>query len=269
MGLVQDSKQFVKDAWNAVDEVGGDIPPNKNLANLPEGIASVPTGPVSPKSLEQLKRLIDQGREIAVGAEIPDTWNGNDNPLIVAQNLNPTNNSSYSGAVGVILIRKYVDPISQRFSPIGSSGVDYTTSMVRDYLDNDYLSSCSDDLRGMLSNINVPYYNGSAVTQLSSKWFLMSDYEVCSNRSAAATGSNVEGIMWQYWKDQTGLSAPNSGANDGRILRDNTNTARPSWLRTRYNNASSVCNTSNNGSVNFNDAVTYLGVLPACFIGKD
>lgn len=272
MGLVQDSEQFVRNAWNAVDEMGGDIPPNKNLANLPEGIASIPTGPAVPKSLEQLKEMINRGREIAVGSEISDTWNGSSNPLIVAQKLDSSNNASYGGAIGYILVRKYVDPNNKQ---IIASPVTYEQSDVPNYLNNAYFNSCSNELKKILSSITISIVDKNwSINNLSDqKFFLMSVTELygVEELTSVTTNNKTVGIPFEYWKSKTGLSSPSSSANQGRIVYTSTNTVARTWTRSNTGWGSStfkylgadggIYDTQPNASTN--------GFLPACFIGKD
>lgn len=266
MGLVQDTATFIKDAWDAVEEMGGDVPAGgKNLANLAAGIASIPTGP----SLKGLKKALQDGiapTQFPVGMEIPDTWSGNDNPLIVTQYLNSSNNSSYGGVEGVILIRKFIEPISQQF---GSSNV-YTNSLIKTFLETDYVNNCSDELKTLISNISIEYdpYSSPSTKLPNQKWFLMSAREVCN---AGAASSVAEGIMWDYWKQKTGLSAIDNinTPNTGRIMKDRNGTPQNFWIRSYGGNTSELAVAGTNGSV-YSSAPGYAyGVLPACFIGKD
>lgn len=242
---------------------GVEVPEDVMIEDLPEYIAQIGTGeswdPENP-TLEGLKYAINNDIDVAVGTEIPDTYDGNDNPLIVAQKLDSSNNSAYDGALGVILIRKYVEPISQEF---GSSS-DYNASVIKNFLDTTCYDNCSDSLKTVAADINIPYYNGSSMTTVTGKLFPMSAYEVCNQGN-----NDTEGIMWDLWKQKTGLSSPDamSANNSGRIMRDRDGTARNVWLRTRYS-SSRVCNVYTGGSVGTTTLNYNFGVLPACFIAK-
>lgn len=194
-----------------------------------------------------------------VGTEIEDTYDGHSNPLIVAQYLDSSNNSRYSGAEGVILIRKYVETVSQVFG----NSVDYPTSIVKSFLEETYYNS-SDKVKSVISNINIQYNNGSSIISVPSKWFLMSAYEVCNKGNGT-----YEGIMWEFWKQKTGLAAPDNfyTANSGRIVRDRNGTARPIWLRSR-NASTNVCIITDSGLVFASLPSNGEGILPACFIAK-
>lgn len=224
----------------------------------------VPASGSSPSSasLTTLKSALADGTakdKFPAGTEIPDTYAGNDNPLIVAQYLDSTNNSSYNGAEGVILVRKYIEPVSQVFG----SSVDYTISQLAHLLNVEYLNNCSDELKGLISLIDIPYYDGSTMTNQTARWFSMSDAEVMSNKAQA-----VEGIGWQYWKSQTGLSSPDNAVNGGRILKNRDGTAQNVWLRSRYS-SSYMCVVGTDGSVLYTSSSNSRGVLPACFISKN
>lgn len=237
---------------------GVDVPETAKIEDYPDYIAQIAGGsgswdPSNP-TLEGLKYAIDSDIDVAIGTEIPDKWNGNDNPLIVAQLLDSSNNSSYGGAEGVILVRKYVEPTAQAFG----TSVDYSTSTIRELLNSTYLENCSNSLKTMLSSITIPY-NGS--TMSGDKWFVMSAKEI------GGVSSPNEGKFWAYWQDKTDLSAPSINANAGRVVYDREGTARSAWLRTRYTN-STIYHMKMDGGVNYNNPSANHGVLPACFIAK-
>lgn len=253
-----------KSAYDKIDEMGGELPANKNLQNLAEAIRSIPTGP----SLKGLKRALDNGtaqQDYPIGTTLEDEYNGQSNPLIVAQHLDSSNNSTYDGAEGVILIRKFVEPTSQIFGVNNASSL-YNVSTIKGFLDTDYLDKCSDTLKSLLSEIAIQYYNGSSTTLIgNNKFFLMSDTEI--NSRVAVAG--IEGFAWKYWKDITGLSAASSAANSGRIVKDRNGNAVNTWLRTRYDQNYNALYIYTNGGINGRSTTTEYGVLPACFIGKD
>lgn len=226
------------------------------------------TAAIEPGSLDDLKQHLSNGTaevNFPIGTEIPDVYNSNSNPLIVAQYLNSSNNSSYGGAEGVVLVRKYVDPISQEFNP-GRNAV-YSPSTIKTFLDTTYLNNCSDSIKFNIDNINIPYYNGSTMTTVSSKWFLMSAYEMCNQGKMGAQG--YEGIMWDYWKQKTGLTSPDAmySAKSGRIVRGLNGSAQSYWLRSWFS-SEGPCAMSSSGDVATGYSSYTYGVLPACFIAK-
>lgn len=216
-----------------------------------------------PLTLSGLKAALNDGTAQAkypVGAEIPDTYDGQDNPLIVAQYLDSANNSGYNEAEGVILIRKFVEPTDQVFG----ANVDYSVSAIKNFLDTTYLDNCSDILKSIISPIAIPYYNGSGIVPLpDQKWFLMSDREVQSNLI-----SQSEGFGWNYWIEKTGFTSPSTAANVGRVMKDRAGSGQNVWLRSRYQ-AGRECIVVNTGLVDASATNVARGVLPACFIGKD
>lgn len=224
------------------------------------GILPPPEWDVDNPTLEGLNAAVKAGNYVAfpVGTEIPDTYDGQSNPLIVAQYLDNSNNSSYGGAEGVILVRKYVEPTSQTFN----ISPNYIESDISIFLNGTYLNNCSTNLKSILSQISIPYYDGNSMSPISTNWFLMSSAEMMSNR-----GYSGEGIAWQYWKDKTGLTSPDYTANAGRIMTDFNGIAQGLWLRSRYNE-SSVCYTTDAGLISYSIPTNSFGVLPACFISK-
>lgn len=211
-------------------------------------------------TLDGLKAAMQAGDYSAfpAGTEIPDEYAGNSNPLIVAQYLNSSNNSAYGGAEGVILVRKYVEPLS------AFGDADYPSSTVKNILDTTYYNNCSEMVKNSISEIQVPWYNGSSVQSLVSKWFLPSGVEFGGTYNAG------EGVFWDYYKSKTGLSTPSNAANNGRIQYDRSNTALAVWIRSRQ--STSVTYTmANDGSIAYYSyqGGTTRGILPACFISKN
>lgn len=255
--------QHVKDVYDVLDEKGADIPENKNVENLAETILSISAS--ATPTLSSLKKALDKGNapeKYPIGTEIEDTYDGNSNPLIVAQYLDGSNNSNYGGVVGVILIRKYVEPISQQFG----TNIYYDQSTVKNFLDTTYYNNCSEEIKSVISDINVTCRtSGSSSTSIESKWFLMGCCEV------GGTYYPEEGIFWDYWKQKTGLSTASNTANSGRIVNGMNGNAVGWWLRSYGSNSPYVCLVSNNGTMTSGYAQYNAsnGVLPACFIAKD
>lgn len=239
---------------------GVDVPEDVMIEDLPDYIAQIEVGgsswdPDNP-TLEGLKYAIDNDIDVAIGTEIPDVYDGNDNPLIVAQKLDSSNNSSYGGAEGVILVRKYVEPTSQGWG--GTSATSYGASAVKSFLDTTYYDNSSAEIKNLISPITLKVL-GSTLTN--NKWFAMSTIEL------GFYFLNVsEGIFFDYWKDKTGLSSPNDNSNAGRILRSRDGVARNTWMRTVYQGFPRYVNT--NGENNNASVIGNMGILPACFIAK-
>lgn len=225
---VRSMASHLRAAYASVATRGGDLPAQLNLANLAAGVESIPTGPVAPKSLAELKAALKAGRAIAVGAEIPDTYNGNSNPLIVYQQLDNSNNSAYGGAAGVLLGRKYIEPVEQVFS-LSNNGL-YNSATIRNFLQTTYYENCSDELKSIINDINISWWNGSSMLSITSKWFLLSNVELCMG-----SGNNNEGMMLDYWKQKTGQTSPqfSGDRNYGRTLADRNGTVKQYWTRTK------------------------------------
>lgn len=99
-----------------LEELGATMPEHKNLENLGATIDSLAS--YEPGSLPDFKRHLDDGTAqdaFPVGTEIPDTWDGKDNPLIVGTYQYHTNDDGeLFMAAG--LLRKFVEPSSSRAS---------------------------------------------------------------------------------------------------------------------------------------------------------
>lgn len=255
-----DAKAAIK---AAIIEKGVDVPDTEKLDIYYEYIDQITGGsswdPSNP-TLDGLKDAIKNGETIQPGTEIPDIFNGKDNPLIVAQNLDSSNNSAYGGAEGVILVRKYIDPESARFGS-GSTDSVYGNSAIYKYLNGDYLDNCSDSLRQIISELSVPVSDGSSITQVSGKFHLMSGIEIGS------TYNTGEGFMWDLWKTKTGLASANNGSNDGRVMTNASGSKFYWWVRSRQASNKVWCTTSTGAFTNPAPTTNY-GVLPICFISK-
>lgn len=257
---INNAKQAIK---TAIGAKGVEVPDTELISTYHTYIDQIKvSSPVT-----DFKAAVNAGTaqtDYPVGTEISDTYDGNDNPLIVAQYLDSTNNSAYGGAEGAILIRKFVEPTSLAFG----DSVDYETSAIRTLLNTTYYNNCSDDLKSVLSNISVPYYNGSSMTTVTDRVFLMSTYEVCNQGQGAAY---YEGAMWDYWKQKTGLSLPDAVEvnNDGRIMESRDGDAERVWLRSR--SSSTVVYLVNvRGAINSSrPSYSTSSVLPAFFIAKE
>lgn len=175
-------------------------------------------------TIEGVKNAVDAGDFTAfpVGTEIPDTWNGKENPLIVGTYRIVEQNGKRYRAVG--LTRKYADLKGQVFG----STADYSVSSILSYLNSTYLNNCSDSLKNAISEVKVPWYNGSQIIYVSGKVHIPSGVEL------VGTYNPGEGEAWEYWKNKTGLSAANNGANSGRIMRGLSNETAYLWTRSRY-----------------------------------
>lgn len=240
---------------------GVEVPDDAKIEEYADYIRQIEGGgswdPSNP-DLDALIAAIRSGQDIPVGSEAPDKWDDGDAPVIVAQKLDSTNNQNYGGADGYILIRKYAAPLAP--FTFGTS-VNYETSAIRTYLETTYLDKCSSSIKSALSKIKIPYYNGSSMLQIESGFFLMGIGEVCGDYTS-------EGIIWDYWKNVTGLAAPGRGANQGRIPRSSTGAVQYVWLRSRLGD-SYVGGIAYDGSIiQVVPSNTAVGIFPAFFIAK-
>lgn len=259
---IRDAKVAIR---QAIIDKGVDVPETELMDTYHEYIDQIsgrPSGPTGDGTFADLTLALstdNPAKYYPIGTEIPDTYNGNDNPLIVAQYLDSTNNSAYGGAEGVILVRKYVEPVSVQWS---SSKYDslYANSGIASYLATTYLDNCSDEIKDLLSDITIQcYYNANKTV----KWFLMSHTEIMSS-----LGNGTQGIAWDLWKQRTGLSSPSFSQNSGRVIKNLSDTAVVWWLRSYSSGV--ICTAANGASTYVEDPRNPIaGVLPACFVSKD
>lgn len=231
----------------------------------PACFIAVPSDEPEGSAIAQFKASVNAGTastDFPIGTEIEDTYGGESNPLIVAQYLDSSNNSVYSGAEGAILIRKYA--VAQ--SVYGSED-NYDTSTVKNYLSNDYYTGCSTDLQNAMNLISLPSsYGSNQLSTVQAKAFLMSENEIGSKGAVNWSTGN----MFDYWKEKTGLSTPGAWntANAGRIVKNTSGTNVECWLRGGYNSTYAFVVTAT-GAVTGAMPTGSKWVLPAHFIGKE
>lgn len=208
-------------------------------------------------TLSGLKSALNKGiaeTDYPIGTEIPDTYTGNDNPLIVGIYEN------IDGKTRVGLVRKYIEPISQVFG----SSVDYPSSDIFAFLNSVYFENCSDELKPLVSETELPYYNGTTSINVSGKWHLLSVTNVLGVEQA------TEGNAWAYWKNVTGLSSASNSGNTGRIRYGRDGASQIWWLRSQYSKdrAYYIATSGGVGATNGQPGSAY-GVLPICYIIQD
>lgn len=255
---------------SAITEMGVEVPNKTPFRKYSELIGDITTTP----TLDSLKKALNNGtamKKFPVMTEIPDIYDGNENPLFIAQYLTATNNSSYGNAEGVILLRKFVEPVSQTYG----ANAQYEQSTIKSLLDNAYFNKCSDELKSVISEIDIPYYNLSAdtVVNLRSKLFLPSATELCGY---PGTGIKIyEGIGWEYFVNKTGLlpigpnneNYSNNNDNSGRIMSGRDGINYNIWLRSRANHSNVMYVTTNGAIKNVGPTAKY-GIIHACFMAK-
>lgn len=257
-------ENHIKEAYVALEENNYYLPEQKNAENLAKTIRREFKPPYDPSNptLEGIKNALLAGdyEAFPIGTEIPDTWNGNNNPLIVGTytTIQCTDGESRK-AVG--LVRKWIEPTVQRWG----NNNNYATSSILNYLNNTYLTYCSETLKSIIREVYVKWSNGTSVIDVAGKWHLFSGIELYGTYNAG------EGTVWEYWKKSTGLSSPNNNSNSGRSRQGRDGKNYVWWTRSR-NGASNINNVVLDGYVGVLDSGRYddsLGVLPHCYIVAD
>lgn len=260
---IQTTRDYLSASYDVVEELGGTIPEHKNMANLASAIDSIPTAPEGlATTLYALRAQLKAGtaiKESPVGTEIPDTWNGISNPLIVGHySTIQTADGQLKPCVG--LLRKFVDPTDNIFG--GSAN--YPNSDIYNYLQTTYLNLCSGDVKNNIASVKIPYLqNANALMEVESKWFIFSNTEVlCQTKNRIA-----EGEAWDIWKQRMGISQPTdlTVSNAGRIVKNTS--GRNAWWWTRsYHSNNTVFRTDTGGTIHGDGAlITYNSGILAGF----
>lgn len=207
------------------------------------------------KTLAELKAAIDTGNlsDFPIGMEIEDQYDGESNPLVIAQILDETNNEAYGGAEGVILMRKYLQPDSKVYGPNGK----YNESTIAPYLNDEYLSACSTELQSVVSDITIQYgdYQATPLGTMTTKVFLPSYDEIVATINGKGSGS-----LWDYWKFS-------GGSNVVHIAYAIDGAAKTWWTRSRTSQYQ-VRGFDRNGSIISPTTTSAAGVRASFFVGK-
>lgn len=276
MGLIQDTETHIRECYEAIYEMGGELPAEKNLANLADAIGSKrqeeTPEPGAPITLAELKEMLNAGQEIITGSIAADVYNSISNPLIVVKcGQVPLSNGSTK--LGVYLQRSFITDVGQVWDQ--SDNTNYATSDVAKFLGGTYLTRCSAELRNMIVEVRVPTVTNSGATIINAKFFLPSVEEIYGDPAAQdGPGVGKEGSYFPYWKEQTGFSSPSNAATNGRAVPVNSSSGNAGgwWLRTRYSSAPNFAwwvpsngATGGLGTIRANS----VGVLPVCAITAD
>lgn len=207
-------------------------------------------------TVSKLKETLNKGIAelyFPVGTEISDTYNDTNSPLIVGTY------QTIDGKLAVGLVRKYATSSTQTYG----NDANYRTSQVFEFLNNEYLGKCSEELRGAISTSQVPWYDGSSMQQVPGKWHLLSGIEVYG------TDNSGEGEPWIYFKNRSTLAQPGNGADSGRAVTRDSGATTNYYLRTRTSNTSveSVASTGAITSITVPSQTRSL--LPICYIIQD
>ncbi len=232
------------------------LPENKNIQNI------VPTlrGDFAPQiSFAALKQALINGTAptvFPIGTEIPDIYDGVQNPQIVGTYQTLVVNNKEVAACG--LVRKNFVGAQRAWGQAGF----YQDSSIFGWLNGQYLAACSADLKANVSEVGVPTYKTNQIVSVSGTMHLLSGIEV------GGTYNLGEGQFWELWQQRTGLSSPNVAVNTGRKISEvGTLVVQPWWLRSQGPISGQIYNVTDEGAVivGYNDRVG-IYVLPICWI---
>lgn len=256
----------------AIGEKGVEVPDAALISDYHTYIDQINSAPaIDPDNptLAALKLALatnDPSSYYPIGTEIPDTWDGNDNPLIVAQ-YTSIRLSDGSQKPGAYLVRKFASETAMAW---GTAGYSASNSLIA-YLAGTYLNRCSQEVKDNIAEIDVWYANrfsgADSGQYVSSKFFCMSCTEVLIN---PAVSTQVEGEPWDYWKQKTGLSSASDSHNTGRIAKTASGSSAQYWLRTNFNSSYQyVVNAQ--GGMGYTAPSVNIGInlLPACAVVAD
>lgn len=197
----------------------------------------------------------DPAATFPVNTQIDDYTNGSYDPWLIGHYGTQYGDSE---TTGVYLYRKYVHPVDMAWG----TGDSYADSDINTYLNGTYFNSCSDAIKNAVAEIELPLVNGTTPA----KMWLMSAAEVMGMSTGYAGG-----VAWDGWKARTGLSAPSTQPNAGRVMAKGeiVNGSGDAWrLRTEMENNSGEASVTFDGAIRGITSNVEAGIVPACFIPK-
>lgn len=224
---------------------------------VPACFVPKPSYDPSNPTLAGLKAAIDAGDYAAfpVETKIPDTYNSEPIEWVVG-NYGTASMADGSTSEGVYLYKDKALSVTQTFGP----NVYYDDSTINTYLNETYLSGCSETFKNIVSEISVFVYNERTVD---AKLWLMSIVEILG--ADPVTGN--PDVHWKSWEERTGLTTGSRSANNGRIMHNESGAAAYWWTRS-LNSTSTVSFVSADGSITYAQPNGQASVVPACFIAK-
>lgn len=252
---LQEVRSTKREIASAIEEMGVDVPAKttfREYANLIGDIVTTPT-------LKGLKKALQNGsapEKYPVGTTLPDTYADYDSPWTVMDYAQATlaDNTVNNGAY---LVRLIAEPNS-----IFGQNANYGNSTVNTFLNSEYLTKCTSDFRDLVTEIKVPFFDGTIDTTTNAKCWLLSATEIMNQGR-----NHIEGFGFELWKQRTGLSSPDGlGANNaGRIMRNRDGVAQLWWTRSWYNSSNLVAVNTNGGTGSSTPPTSY-GLVVACFL---
>lgn len=244
--------EALKTAHTYFDEQVGLI-----LSDLDTGNgASGPYDPNNP-TLSGLKKALaaENYNVFPIGTKVLDSSDA-ENPWVVAH-YGSAKDANNEEVRGVYLIKKYALSDSLAFASAKKS--DYSTSTIKDYLTNTYYPALPEEWKESITEIKIPYYNGSTLITLNEKVWLMSVTELYG------VNQEEEGEAFQYWKNKTDLASAKNETSL-RIIQDKTGEGVNVWTRSRYNSETVYGNDKTGSIRQFTGTTSPQFILPACFI---
>lgn len=218
---IQAADQYLKAAWQAIDDRSGVLPAELNMKNLSEAILSIHGGVGDLGKFQRDLRLdyAAAQEKYPVGTEFEDEWDGTSAPLIIVnyQKVQATDGELKDG---VILQRRY--PTEKAFA----SNSTYPTGLneLSAYLNSEYYEKSSEMVKSVIQEVTatVDQFSGEVLGHINSKWFAPTSVNICFTSGQTGTAN----VNFTYWLNFTGGNI-NSMDVAGRIVRTQEGVAVP------------------------------------------
>lgn len=197
---IQAAEQYLKAAWQAIDDRSGVLPAELNMKNLSEAILSIHGGVGDLGKFQRDLRLdyAAAQEKYPVGTEFEDEWDGTSAPLIIVnyQKVQATDGELKDG---VILQRRY--PTEKVFV----SGSTYPTGFneLSAYLNSEYYEKSSEMVKSVAQEVTVPidiFISNAVGGHINGKWFAPTSANVCFVSGQTETTN----VNFAYWLNLTG-----------------------------------------------------------------
>lgn len=266
--------QHTAEAYGAIEAGGGAFTGEKNLANLATAIGTIkvilPYDPANPQ-LSDIKAVLNSDDPTSIypiGTEIPDTYDGESNPWIVAH-YGMAIDANDNNLTGVFLFRKFATTDKVAYSS-PSLSVSYDKSELRAYINNEYRNKCSQELLDVITAVKFQVRLAGTAQVITDSLYPMSGANVyCftgdpNEYHDSSTYGDI-GHKWDYWGNSLNLTNMQSM---GTPAPGRSEYSDSYWLRsagTSLGYGTSVVK----GAVDSIALYYMYKVLPACFISKN
>lgn len=220
LSYLLETKRLMREAIN---RKGVTVAESDTFRTYVNKINAIPTGGGYKSELDSLSwKRVGELKSVASAKSFYDVFKGQEKELTVnGQNCTARLVSdNYNGAEGLVF---YVMGMATKYAPFSGSNTSggFGGSSLKNTLNSTFYNSLSDELKGAIKTVSVPYgqggsYQNTSVSHTSVKLFIPSLNELKGNANYADSGGNTkswnigEGAQFKYFEANPNAVAPSS-----------------------------------------------------------